>query len=114
MIGAGLVAYLSAMGPATGMAQIPASRLPFGKSIVVPGLLNWLRTIGWDGINSIFGAVAITLLIPALPFWAALLIIIGVQALLVRVHGGDAPCQARGFTAHGLPSTLFYRCILPA
>jgi NCS1 family nucleobase:cation symporter-1 len=70
------------MGPKLGLAQMPAARLPFGKSIVVPGLLNWLSTIGWDGINSIFGAVAITILIPALPFWAALLIIIGVQALL--------------------------------
>src|SRR4029077_18279156 len=33
-------------------------------------------------INSIFGAIAITILIPALPFWGALLIIIAVQAAL--------------------------------
>jgi nucleobase:cation symporter-1, NCS1 family len=82
LVGSYFVALLSTMGPKLGLAQMPAARLPFGKSIIVPGLLNWLSTIGWDGINSVFGAIAITILIPALPFWAALLIIIAVQALL--------------------------------
>src|SRR5437660_10481152 len=82
LVGSYFVALLSTMGPRLGLAQMPAARLPFGKSIVVPGLLNWLSTIGWDGINSVFGAIAITILVPALPFWAALLIIIAVQALL--------------------------------
>src|SRR5881396_4285176 len=80
LLGSFFVALLSTMGPRLGLAQMPAARLPFGKSIVLPGLLNWLSTIGWDGINSIFGAIAITILIPALPFWAALLIIVLVQA----------------------------------
>lgn len=80
VVGSFFVALLSTMGPKLGLAQMPAARLPFGKSIVVPGLLNWLSTIGWDGINSIFGAIAITILIPALPFWGALLIIVLVQA----------------------------------
>ena len=80
VVGSYFVALLSTMGPKLGLAQMPAARLPFGKSIVVPGLLNWLSTIGWDGINSIFGAIAITILIPALPFWGALLIIVAVQA----------------------------------
>ena len=57
-------ALLSTMGPKLGLAQMPAARLPFGKTIAVPGLLNWFSTIGWDGINSVFGAVALTLLIP--------------------------------------------------
>jgi len=82
VVGSYFVALLSTMGPKLGLAQMPAARLPFGKSIVLPGLLNWLSTIGWDGINSVFGAIAITILIPALPFWGALLIIIAVQALL--------------------------------
>jgi nucleobase:cation symporter-1, NCS1 family len=82
LVGSYFVALLSTMGPKLGLAQMPAARLPFGKSIIVPGLLNWLSTIGWDGINSVFGAIAITILIPALPFWLALLIIIAVQALL--------------------------------
>src|SRR3954447_16599395 len=82
VVGSFFVALLSTMGPKLGLAQMPAARLPFGKSIVVPGVLNWLSTIGWDGINSLFGAIAITILIPALPFWGALLIIIAVQAAL--------------------------------
>ena len=65
VLGSAIVGLLSTMGPRTGMAQLPFARLPFGKSIVVPGLLNWFSTIGWDGINSLFGALAITLLIPA-------------------------------------------------
>jgi nucleobase:cation symporter-1, NCS1 family len=82
VVGSFFVALLSTMGPKLGLAQMPAARLPFGKSIVVPGLLNWFSTIGWDGINSVFGAIAITILIPALPFWGALLIIVAVQAAL--------------------------------
>ena len=33
-------ALLSTMGPRLGLAQLPAARLPFGKSIVVPGLIT--------------------------------------------------------------------------
>jgi NCS1 family nucleobase:cation symporter-1 len=82
VVGAFFVALLSTMGPKLGLAQLPAARLPFGKSIVVPGLLNWFSTIGWDGINNVFGAIALTILIPALPFWAALAIIVVCQAAL--------------------------------
>ena len=82
VVGAAFVGLLSTMGPRTGMAQLPVARLPFGKSIVVPGLLNWFSTIGWDGINSLFGALAITLLIPAIPFWLALVVIVACQGAL--------------------------------
>jgi NCS1 family nucleobase:cation symporter-1 len=81
VLGATLVGVLSTMGPATGMAQVPLSRLPFGKSIVVPGVLNWLSCIGWDGVNNVFGAAAITLL-TGLPFPVSLLIIVIAQGLL--------------------------------
>jgi NCS1 family nucleobase:cation symporter-1 len=82
LVGSFFVALLSTMGPKLGLAQLPAARLPFGKSIVVPGLLNWFSTIGWDGINNVFGAIALTILIPALPFWAALLVIVLCQGAL--------------------------------
>jgi NCS1 family nucleobase:cation symporter-1 len=81
LIGSVLVGALSTMGPATGMAQMVFARLPFGKSIVVPGLLNWLSCIGWDGVNNVFGAAAITLL-TGLPFPISLLIIVAAQGLL--------------------------------
>ena len=79
LIGAALVGLMSQMGPATGMAQIPLSRLAYGKSIVVPGILNWLSCIGWDGINSVFGAAALTIL-TGLPFVASLIILVVIQA----------------------------------
>jgi len=82
VVGAVIVGLLATMGPRTGMAQMPVARLPFGKSIVVPGLLNWVSCIGWDGINSLFGAFALTILIPALPFPVALLIIVICQGIL--------------------------------
>jgi NCS1 family nucleobase:cation symporter-1 len=63
------------------MAQMPLARLAFGKCIVVPGLLNWLSCIGWDGINSVFGAAAISIL-TGLPFVLSLLIIVVCQGLL--------------------------------
>jgi NCS1 family nucleobase:cation symporter-1 len=82
VLGSAVVGLLSTMGPKLGLAQLPAARLPFGKSIVVPGLLNWVSTIGWDGINSLFGAYALTILIPSLPFVGALVIIVACQAAL--------------------------------
>jgi NCS1 family nucleobase:cation symporter-1 len=82
IIGSLLVGLLCQMGPVTGMAQMPFARLPYGKSIVLPGFLNWISCIGWDGINSIFGATAVTVLIPAIPFWLALLGIVLAQGAL--------------------------------
>ncbi|MFL5776187.1 MAG: purine-cytosine permease family protein [Chloroflexota bacterium] len=80
-VGSVLVGLLATMGPRTGMAQMPLARLAYGKSIVVPGLLNWLSCIGWDGINSVFGAAAISIL-TGLDFVIALIIIVVFQALL--------------------------------
>ncbi len=79
LIGAALVGLMSQMGPATGMAQIPLSRLAYGKSIVVPGILNWLSCIGWDGINSVFGAAALSIL-TGLDFIPSLIILVVIQA----------------------------------
>jgi NCS1 family nucleobase:cation symporter-1 len=81
LLGSVLVGTLSTMGPATGMAQMPLARLPFGKGIVLPGLLNWISCIGWDGVNNVFGAAAITLL-TGLPFPISLLIVVIAQGLL--------------------------------
>ena len=81
LVGSILVGVLGTMGPATGMAQMPLARRAFGKSIVLPGMLNWLSCIGWDGINSIFGAGALSLLF-GLPFVVSLVIIVVFQAAL--------------------------------
>jgi NCS1 family nucleobase:cation symporter-1 len=81
LVGSVLVGLLATMGPRTGMAQMPLARLAYGKSIVVPGLLNWISCIGWDGINSVFGATAISIL-TGLPFVVSLLAIVICQGLL--------------------------------
>lgn len=81
LIGSVVVGLLGTMGPATGMAQMPLARLAYGKSIVLPGLLNWLSCIGWDGINSVFGAAALSLL-TGLPFVVSLVILVICQAIL--------------------------------
>ena len=81
VVGSVLVGLLATMGPKTGMAQMPLARLAYGKSIVVPGLLNWVSCIGWDGINSVFGAAAISIL-TGLNFVISLIIIVVFQAIL--------------------------------
>ena len=102
VIGAGLVGILSVMGPKTGMAQIPESRLPFGKSIVVPGIINWLSTIAWDAINAFFGAYAIDAITGgAIPFPAGLLLVVLCQAAL-SVIGYEAIHTFERYAAIGL------------
>jgi len=81
LAGAVLVGLLGQMGPVTGMAQMPLARLAFGKSIVVPGFLNWISCIGWDGINSVFGAAALSIL-TGFDFVISLVIIVIAQGLL--------------------------------
>jgi NCS1 family nucleobase:cation symporter-1 len=74
-------AYLCTWGPRTGVAQLPLARIPFGRTVVVPGLLMWLSTIAWDAINGIFGAQALKLLLHV-PFWLGLLIILALQGMI--------------------------------
>jgi NCS1 family nucleobase:cation symporter-1 len=81
LLGSALVGVLATMGPSTGMAQMPLSRLAYGKSIILPGLLNWISCIGWDGINSVFGAAALSIL-TGLDFLPSLIIIVLAQAAL--------------------------------
>lgn len=102
IIGAGLVGVLSTMGPRTGMAQIPASRLPFGKSIVVPATINWLSTIAWDAINAFFGAYAISVITNnVVPFPVGLLIVVLCQAAL-SIVGYEAIHTFERWAAIGL------------
>ena len=93
-------------GPATGMAQIPASRLPFGKAIVVPAVINWLSTIAWDAINAFFGAYAISVVTgDAVPFPVGLLIVVACQAAL-SIVGYEAIHTFENWAAIGLAHPL--------
>ncbi len=102
VIGGGIVAILSTIGPKVGLGQMPITRLSFGKSIVVPGLINWLSTIAWDAINAFFGAYAIQVITGgAVPFWLGLLVVIICQAAL-SVVGYEAIHTFEKYAAIGL------------
>ncbi len=102
LISAAVVGVLAAMGPRSGMAQIPAARLAFGKTIVVPGVINWLSTIAWDAINAFFGAYAIDVISGGrVPFPVALAIVILCQAVL-SIVGYEAIHTFEKYAAIGL------------
>ena len=81
VVGGLLVAVMCAWGPQTGVGQLPLARLPFGKTVIIPGLLQWVSTIAWDAINAIFGAEALHILIHV-PFWLGLAIVLVLQGVL--------------------------------
>ncbi len=62
LLGALPVAALSLWGPKTGMAQLPLARLPFGKTIAIPALVQWLSAVAWDGLVGLFGGEAAQIL----------------------------------------------------
>lgn len=88
IIGALVVAGLCTWGPRTGMGQLPLSRAAFGKSNLLPGVVNWAATIGWVAFNNVFGATALKLLIHT-PYWLGLLIIFAGEAA-ISVLGHEA------------------------
>lgn len=88
IIGGLVVAGLCTWGPRTGMGQMPLSRAAFGKSNVLPGVVNWAATIGWVAFNNVFGATALKLLLHA-PYWLGLLLIFAGEAA-ISVLGHEA------------------------
>jgi len=85
VIGSVPVAILCTWGPRTGTGQVPLARLPFGKSIVVPGTVQWLSSIAWDALVGLFGGQAAQLLL-GVPFWAGVAIVLAVEGL-VSIYG---------------------------
>lgn len=81
IIGSLPVAYLCTWGPRTGTAQLPNSRMAFGPLVVLPGVLQWLSSIAWDGLVGLFGGEALALLL-GIPFWLAVLIVLSAQGIV--------------------------------
>lgn len=79
------VAVLCTWGPRTGTAQMPLARLPFGKTILAPGLVQWLSTIAWDALVGLFGGQAAQLLFHV-PFWLGAAIVLALEGA-VSVYG---------------------------
>jgi NCS1 family nucleobase:cation symporter-1 len=78
VLGSLVVGYLSTWGPRTGAGQLPNARMAFGGGVVIPAALQWLSSIAWDGLVGLFGGEALAVLL-GIPFWAAVLIVLGVQ-----------------------------------
>jgi NCS1 family nucleobase:cation symporter-1 len=98
------VGILGIIGARTGMAQLPLARLPFGRSVILPALLNWGTNILWDGLNCLFGAEALHVLLGT-PFWGGLLIVIAAQTALSFV--GYEAIHLFGKVASVLVSAIF-------
>ncbi|MEV3904604.1 cytosine permease [Mycobacterium sp. NPDC050551] len=81
VLGSLVVAYLSTWGPRTGTGQLPHSRMAFGGGVVLPGVLQWGSSIAWDALVGLFGGEALAALL-GIPFWAAVLIVLGVQGVV--------------------------------
>lgn len=82
------VAFLSTLGPKTGLAQMPLTRFSFGlQGAKLPALFNALACIGWSAVNAVIGS---SLLVSAsggfIPQWAALLIL-AIVTTVVSVFG---------------------------
>ncbi|MBS0966749.1 cytosine permease [Acetobacter okinawensis] len=91
LIGALPVALAAAIGPATGLTQMEASRRALGqKGLRLPAFLNWIYCVGWDAVNNVPAATALIALLFAggiqTPFWAALGVLAGVQ-MLASIYG---------------------------
>jgi NCS1 family nucleobase:cation symporter-1 len=75
------VAYLSTWGPRTGAAQLPLARLPFGDGVALPGIVQWLNSIAWDGLVGLFGGEALAALLH-IPFALAVAIVLVLQCVV--------------------------------
>jgi nucleobase:cation symporter-1, NCS1 family len=85
IIGSLPVAILCTWGPKTGTAQVPLSRLPFGRTIVLPGAVQWLSSIAWDALVGLFGGQAAQLLFHV-PFWIGVAIVLLLEGA-ISVYG---------------------------
>ena len=85
IIGSLPVASMCTWGPRTGTAQLPLARLPFGKTIMLPGAVQWLSTIAWDALVALFGGQAASLLFHV-PFWVGAAIVLLLEGA-VSVYG---------------------------
>ncbi len=81
VLGAAPVAALALWGPKTGMAQLPLARLPFGKSIAVPALIQWLSAVAWDALVGLFGGQAAQILFHV-PFAVGVLVVLALEGLV--------------------------------
>ncbi|HEU5440282.1 MAG TPA: cytosine permease [Ktedonobacterales bacterium] len=69
------VAFLSTLGPKTGLAQMPLTRFAYGlQGAKLPAIFNAIACIGWSAVNAIIGSsLLVAWSAGVIPQWAALL-----------------------------------------
>jgi NCS1 family nucleobase:cation symporter-1 len=89
-LGAASQGILSTWGPREGLAQLVLSRTAFGNrgNILPAGINALVAGLGWFAVNSVSGALALSALIPGLPSWASLIIIVALE-IIVAFIGHD-------------------------
>ena len=88
ILGALPVAFLSTLGPKTGLAQMPITRFAFGlQGAKLPALFNAVACIGWSAVNAIIGAnLLVAWSASKIPAWGGLLILAALTTV-VSVFG---------------------------
>ncbi len=88
ILGALPVAFLSTLGPKTGLAQMPITRFAFGlQGAKLPALFNAVACIGWSAVNAIIGAnLLVAWSAGKIPAWGGLLILAALTTV-VSVFG---------------------------
>jgi nucleobase:cation symporter-1, NCS1 family len=110
LVSAAVVGAVSTMGPRTGAAQLPLARAPFGRGVLVPGVLASCSNIVFLSLGAVYGAQALQVLIAGIPFTVALLVVFAIEAaisvvgydLLHRYERLTAILSGLGFLAIGI------------
>src|SRR5215469_16490989 len=82
------VAFLSTLGPKTGLAQMPLTRFSFGmQGAKLPAIFNALACIGWSAVNAVIGSsLIVAWSANKIPQWVAL-IFLAIVTTAVSVFG---------------------------
>lgn len=82
------VAYLSTLGPKTGLAQMPLSRFAFGfQGAKLPAIFNAIACIGWSAVNAIIGSSLIVAWSDGVIPLPVALIVLAAITTVVSVYG---------------------------
>src|SRR5271169_858805 len=92
LLGLSAALSLTALGLGIVLGSLPVAWLPFGKGIVLPGIIQALSAIGWIAIGALFGAQAAHLLF-RIPFWLAAVLVVA-ATMAISIRGYEAALQA--------------------
>ncbi|MCY0863795.1 MAG: cytosine permease [Sulfobacillus sp.] len=82
-LGAWVLGLFAAMGPRYGLPQLMIGRYFLGRiGNYIPGLFNYVSTIGWFSVNNILGSYGLRILWPGLSFWQAAILLVFIQGLI--------------------------------